>query len=327
MQDVLKAIMGVDNQPFGILRISSPTSRLSGRLAIADGAYIVGAVSADDLTPEELDSGYLAVRKLLSASEGNFAFLDTDGKRPTDMDGSLYLSIDRLMPLLPQLPEDPGELFDEKSLLDKVFGPDGNLLSTANAPNIDTTARMVVDGYPYTAGGNAASRLRVPPAENESAASGWARAVAETSTGRDMPRATPPDPSGRDSGKNAVNHAPNGKEPGAISHNPSWQVFQPLISNSAITDPNAKRPADSYAFPGLDEPSATRQSLTRLRDNDQPTEESWYKQLFRESVFSKTSLIWIGAILILSLVATLFATAAVNQHNSLTIHRNGTARP
>ena len=80
MADVLRGVMGVENQSYGILRISSPGSNVSGRLAVADSAFVVGAVLSDG------DTGYSAVRRLLLASDGNFAYLDTAGKRPQDLE-------------------------------------------------------------------------------------------------------------------------------------------------------------------------------------------------------------------------------------------------
>jgi hypothetical protein len=48
--------------------------------------------------------------------------LDTAGSAPSDMDQSLHISIDRLLQALPALPPTAAELFDEKALLDEVFG-------------------------------------------------------------------------------------------------------------------------------------------------------------------------------------------------------------
>lgn len=122
MADVLRGIMGVENQRYGILRISSPGSNVSGRLAIAESKFIVGGLLSDGT-----EGGYNAVRRLLLASDGNFAYLDTGGKKPQDFDQGLYISLNRMSEIWPNLPEDLNELFDEKSLLDKVFGGDGKI--------------------------------------------------------------------------------------------------------------------------------------------------------------------------------------------------------
>ena len=132
MHDVLKSVIGVENQPFGVLRISSPSLNLNGRLAISGGNFIVGAAIIDGS-----ETGYDAVRRLLQIREGNFAYLDTAGKRPDDFDEALYLSLSKLVSRLPDLPETAAELFDEKSLLDKVFGADEGLPNSEQQPTAD----------------------------------------------------------------------------------------------------------------------------------------------------------------------------------------------
>ena len=118
MADVLRGVMGVEAQPYGILRVSSPGSNVSGRLAIAESRFIIGGLLSDGS-----EAGYSAVRRLLMAGDGNFAYLDTGGKKPPEYDQGLYIPLGKMAEIWPALPEDPEELFDEKSLLDKVFGP------------------------------------------------------------------------------------------------------------------------------------------------------------------------------------------------------------
>jgi hypothetical protein len=324
MQDVLKAVMGVDNQPFGILRISSSSSHLSGRLAIADGAYIVGATVTAVVNPEDVQTGYSAVRQLLSAKDGNFAFLDTAGNPPADMDGTLFLSIDRLVESMPQLPEDCSALFDEESLLDKIFGPDDKPQGTGT---LEITRKTRVPNQSGEFG-----RIRIPGTFSQPGAMGdmepaiqdWAPVTeSDREAGAPKPTIEPKHSRGQSPISRKGGNG-QGKESGQSAHNPNWRVFQPLISNSAITDPSAKQQQLDFSF-DIDQLGTSKQSINRMREI--PDEkEPWYKELFRESLFSRTSLIWIGAILILSLVATLFATASVNQRNSLTIQRSGNTR-
>jgi hypothetical protein len=120
MADVLRGVMAVENQRYGILRISSPGANVSGRLAIAESKFIVGGLLSDGT-----EGGYGAVRRLLLAEDGNFAYLDTGGQKPQDFDQGLYISLAKMSDIWPNLPEDPNQLFDEESLLDKVFGGDG----------------------------------------------------------------------------------------------------------------------------------------------------------------------------------------------------------
>jgi hypothetical protein len=117
IKEVLQTISSLSNVELGVLRIASSASAVNGRLAVTRGRFVIGAKMTDTA-----ESGYDAVRKLLSVQTGNFAFLDTSGAPPPDMDQSLHISIGRLLEALPELPAGPEELFDEKALLDEVFG-------------------------------------------------------------------------------------------------------------------------------------------------------------------------------------------------------------
>lgn len=129
MPDVLKTVTGVENMRFGILRISAHAGDLTGKLVIENGKYIVGASISG--TQEK---GYGAARKLLLVQSGNFALLDAGVNAPKDKDNSLFMSITEVIAKLPSLPVEASPLFDERSLLDRVFGPDqdsGNLAELA----------------------------------------------------------------------------------------------------------------------------------------------------------------------------------------------------
>lgn len=112
---VLQEMLSSARTDTAVLRIACPSRNLSGRLAVARGRFIVGAQVDGD------ESGYAAVRKLLAVDDGNFAFLDTQGQFPFDVDPTLHIPVDRILELMPALPENPAELFDEKALLDEVF--------------------------------------------------------------------------------------------------------------------------------------------------------------------------------------------------------------
>ena len=160
MQDVLKSVLAVENQPYGVLRISSPSLNMNGRLAIAGGKFIIGALITD-----RSESGYDAVRALLQIRDGNFAYLDTADQRPDDFDEKLYLSIAKLLSHLPDLPETPADLFDEKSLLDKVFGADDALPNSEQIP----TAELEIEK------GRSISRsMPVGPTTSAAKKSAWA---------------------------------------------------------------------------------------------------------------------------------------------------------
>jgi len=266
MADVLRELMGVENQAFGILRISSPGSNVSGRLVIADSAFIVGAVVSDGS-----ETGYLAVRRLLLAADGNFAYLDTAGKRPQDLDQELYISIQRLAEIWPQLPHVAEQVFDEKALLDKVFGNKGTMPPdpiSGHIPIIAGNRQLVEQSIPE---GSAIKSLQPLSSATGSAA------------GQRQPWKT---------------------------------VVQPLLSNSLID--GAKEPSGRL-YGDLDDTATHRQSLTKMREQRALADRPSIKQFFPAALISKRAIIWIA--LIGLLLATIAMIAAVNQPNSLTIHK------
>ena len=115
MKDVLKAVSDVPNVPSGVLRVSCPGQSLQGKIVISEARHIVDA-SCNGSSPFH---SYDALRVLLDVKEGNFAFLDLNQNEP---DPSLFIAIDKVLQRLPQLPGSSTELFDQQTLLDKVFG-------------------------------------------------------------------------------------------------------------------------------------------------------------------------------------------------------------
>lgn len=119
VRELLEAVSRVDGIAGGVLRIDSPEAGLAGRISIAHGRYITGAALADG------GRGYEALKRLLSARTGKFAFLDASGLDEQCSSPSMHISAKRLISLLPDLPPTEVELFDEESILDEVFGLSG----------------------------------------------------------------------------------------------------------------------------------------------------------------------------------------------------------
>lgn len=127
MQDILRAIVELEKVQYGILRISAPEDNIQGRIVFADDGHIVDASITGQA---ENYSSYECLRQLLSLNRGNCVFLDSGTNRPAEFTDSLYIHATRILALLPNLPVNPSELFDEKSLLDKVFGSDRSAISS-----------------------------------------------------------------------------------------------------------------------------------------------------------------------------------------------------
>lgn len=115
MKDVLQAVTEQDVH-LSVLRIASKETDSAGRIAIADNQFIVGACT------DTGETGYPAVKDILSIEDGSFTLLDSGSDHPSDLKDVLHLSLFRVIEALPRLPEDPGDLFDQGSLLDMLFG-------------------------------------------------------------------------------------------------------------------------------------------------------------------------------------------------------------
>lgn len=126
IKDVLKTVMEEKDLPWSVLRISNSEKRIQGKILVANSNYIVGAFCTGSAS--DTDS-YESLRTVLTLSEGVFALLALSESESKNFDHSLYISIDRILDTLGSLPSDSAELFDEKGLLDKVFGDDAEELS------------------------------------------------------------------------------------------------------------------------------------------------------------------------------------------------------
>ncbi len=109
VDEVLKTCAEIKSVKTPILRINDSASELQGQIAFSQGGYIIGAK-----INQTNEIGYPAVRKLLMISDGNYAILDPLRKHITDVNQSLWLKIDKIVPLLPNLPENPDGLLDKQ---------------------------------------------------------------------------------------------------------------------------------------------------------------------------------------------------------------------
>lgn len=116
LKDVLQRIIMNEIRGACMLRITAPDLKHSGRIVFADCRYIVAA-----LTKDSLNEGYEAVRAILESSTGSYAFLKIDDMDQLDIVPNLHIPLAQIVNMLPGLPEDPRSLYDEKSLLDRIF--------------------------------------------------------------------------------------------------------------------------------------------------------------------------------------------------------------
>jgi len=100
MREVLETILRLKSVQNGLLRISSNDRTLSGRIAFSQNGYILGG-RVDD--PGEI--GYQAIRKLLSVKDGNYAVLDGGRTHVPEVNQTLWISVEQILPILSDLPE------------------------------------------------------------------------------------------------------------------------------------------------------------------------------------------------------------------------------
>lgn len=125
MKDVLNSVLKEQDLPWSMLRISSAGSPIQGKILISNCQYVVAAFCTG--SPHDVDP-YEALRTTLAMSEGTFAFLALTEKEAANFDHSLYIAVDRLMESITELPTQSTDLFDEKGLLDRIFGNRANQL-------------------------------------------------------------------------------------------------------------------------------------------------------------------------------------------------------
>jgi hypothetical protein len=109
IDEVLKTCAEIKSVKTPILRINDNGSELQGQIAFSQGGYIIGGK-----VNQTNEIGYTAVRRLLAIEEGNYAILDPLRKHITDVNQSLWLKVDKIVALLPNLPENPDGLLDKQ---------------------------------------------------------------------------------------------------------------------------------------------------------------------------------------------------------------------
>lgn len=118
MRTLLERIVQAKSPGVHFLRVSSQDNKVSGRIFIVNSSHITGAV-----LPSQGTTGYTALKALLTDKYGTFAYVAADVQEKFDVDNSLNINIQTLLKSLDELPENATSLFDEKSLLDKIFSP------------------------------------------------------------------------------------------------------------------------------------------------------------------------------------------------------------
>lgn len=107
IDDVIQTVIDLKTVPNAILRVTDTDTDMQGRIAFSQGGYILGG----RLT-ESGETGYSAVKKLLAIKQGNYAILDPGRQYVPEVNQSLWIKGEKLIELLPDLPENVEVLLD-----------------------------------------------------------------------------------------------------------------------------------------------------------------------------------------------------------------------
>jgi len=120
MKDVLKQIFLLQSPGSTVLRVTGGDGIQTGHIYIHDCTFITGArLKGSD------DVGYDALRTIVTKiTQGSFALLSLQAGDPFESDLSMNIEVRKVAEEYDRLPENPAVLFDQSSLLDKVFSGD-----------------------------------------------------------------------------------------------------------------------------------------------------------------------------------------------------------
>lgn len=132
MSEVIQTVIDLKNLANPILRISSSDSDLQGRVSFSSGHILGGRINNSD------ETGYPAIRKLLSITDGNYAILDPGRQHITDVNQTLWIEANKVVQMLPNLPQTPEVLMDINAEYNAELKP--------RIANMDLKAGKVDDG-------------------------------------------------------------------------------------------------------------------------------------------------------------------------------------
>jgi hypothetical protein len=103
-REVLWSLMKLQKVDQGVLFILSADKAVDGSIALANGMYVLGAKIKSGGT------GYAAVKKLLQLPDASFQYVDYTDADLGDLDQDLKLRVTQLVNMLPDLPENMGQM-------------------------------------------------------------------------------------------------------------------------------------------------------------------------------------------------------------------------
>jgi len=123
MGEVLETVLQLKSINNAILRLSSSDNVVSGRVAFSQNGYILGG-----RLDESGETGYPAIRKLFSIKDGNYAVLDVGRTHVPEVNQTLWIKAEYLLPVLSNLPESPDGIIEgNREILEKEKAKTGHI--------------------------------------------------------------------------------------------------------------------------------------------------------------------------------------------------------
>lgn len=118
LSHVLEHVRELKTKGVTLLFVRSPDQAIEGVVSIWNSRFITSARLYRSIL-----SGYPALKQLFTLATGDFAYGKPENEEVNGIEHELNIELKSIIPVLPFLPENLTELFDQNSLLDNVFAP------------------------------------------------------------------------------------------------------------------------------------------------------------------------------------------------------------
>ncbi len=104
VKEILMTVVDLKQVFNPVLRITSDDNSVEGRIGFCKGGFILGGESNNS------DNGWKAIKSLLEIKEGNYAILEPKSDNVPEVNQSLWIKVERVLPMLSNLPDSPDVL-------------------------------------------------------------------------------------------------------------------------------------------------------------------------------------------------------------------------
>ena len=128
--DVLRQVLNTQLAGPAVLQLADPMTGARGDILIENGQTLVGAQMYE---PKAM--GYPALKKLCKFSFADYRLVQPDAAKANRGDHSLNLDIQKIMELIPHLPEDPASIGTDP--LERIYSNNVGEKTGPVTPNLD----------------------------------------------------------------------------------------------------------------------------------------------------------------------------------------------